>query len=418
MLLSYFTEQPMSAYPEEEAARSHPDDHPARSAGDTVLLFSNKYFDAPAASRLYQQVLDQYRYAEESGFDGIMLNEHHTAAFCMQARCNIAASFAAAVTKKVKIIQCGNPLPLADNPVQIAEEIAMIDLMSGGRLVSGIVRGGGTEQLANNVNPAYNRERFAEAHDLIIKTWTTPGPFRWEGTHYQLRVVNPWVLPLQKPHPRIFVPGTASKDTVIWAAEHAYPYVALSTTVKQTAQIWQLYDETAAKLGYESGPQHRGYLMRCHVADTEAKAIENARQFVWMRGQFTGIGHPVWSAPTGYSTWESRQAMAKAFTSLNKEPFEDQVASGTLIAGTPSQVVERIGEWLEQTRPGMLFLWLSDGRVSQADCMRSIELMGGDVLPQVRKIGQELNLLSPFEANSPVSLQFGPPTAAVAGSPA
>ena len=77
----------------------------------------------------------------------------------------------------------------------------MIDCISRGRLVSGVVRGGGVESLANNVNPAHNRERFEEAHDLIIAAWTRPGPFRWEGKHFQYRVVNPWALPLQKPHP-------------------------------------------------------------------------------------------------------------------------------------------------------------------------------------------------------------------------
>ena len=111
------------------------------------------------------------------------------------------------MTKRVKIVLLGNPLPIADNPVRLAEELAMIDLVSKGRLVSGFVRGGGVESLATNVNPAYNRERFNEAHDIIIKTWTQPGPFRWEGSHYQLRVVNPWVLPFQQPHPRVWIPG-------------------------------------------------------------------------------------------------------------------------------------------------------------------------------------------------------------------
>ena len=116
------------------------------------------------------------------------------------------------MTKNVKIVILGNPLPLSDNPVQLAEELAMIDMISKGRLVSGFVRGGGQEQLANNVNPAFNRDRFEEAHDLIVKTWTTPGPFRWEGTQYQHRVVNPWAVPMQKPHPRIWIPGVISRE--------------------------------------------------------------------------------------------------------------------------------------------------------------------------------------------------------------
>ena len=70
----------------------------------------------------------------------------------------------------------------------------MIDMISKGRLVSGFVRGGGQEQLSAGVNPAFNRERFVEAHDLIVRAWTEAGPFRHEGTHYQHRVVNPWAV--------------------------------------------------------------------------------------------------------------------------------------------------------------------------------------------------------------------------------
>ena len=110
------------------------------------------------------------------GVDGIMLNEHHNAPFCMQAKCNVFASILAAVTKKAKIVLLGNPLPLAENPVRLAEELAMIDMISKGRLVSGFVRGGGQEQLATGVNPAFNRERFEEAHDLVTAAWTRPGP--------------------------------------------------------------------------------------------------------------------------------------------------------------------------------------------------------------------------------------------------
>src|SRR5215472_9479698 len=169
MHIMYFTEQPMKDYPMEESDK----------LGYTSVMFSNRHFDSVAGARLYQEYLDKYLYVEEMGFDGIMLNEHHTSPFCMQAKANIWASILAAVTKRVKIVVLGNPLPLADNPVRIAEELAMIDMISQGRLVSGFVRGGGQESIATNTSPAYNRERFVEAHDLIVKTWTQPGPFRW-----------------------------------------------------------------------------------------------------------------------------------------------------------------------------------------------------------------------------------------------
>src|ERR1700721_972050 len=283
MHLMYFTEQPMSAFPAQAG----------RDFGAPPLVFSNSHFDPLEGSRLYNEYLEQYILADEWGVDGIMLNEHHNAPFCMQAKCNIFAAILAAVTKRASLVLLGNPLPLAENPVRLAEELAMIDMISKGRLVSGFVRGGGQEQLAAGVNPAFNRERFQEAHDLIVAAWTREGPFRWEGTHYQHRVVNPWAVPLQKPYPRIWVPGVLSQETIIWAAQQRYPYIALNTSIEATKKIWELYDKVALETGYVSGPENRGYLQQVHVSDSEEKAEKTARQFLWMQGGFPGLGPPV-----------------------------------------------------------------------------------------------------------------------------
>ena len=110
-------------------------------------------------------------------------------------------------------------------------------MISRGRLVSGFVRGTGIESWATNTNPVHNRERFEEAHNLIIKTWTTPGPFRWEGKHYQFRVVNPFQTPLQKPHPPIWIPGVGSPETLEWSARHHYPYIYLETDPQVTVSM-------------------------------------------------------------------------------------------------------------------------------------------------------------------------------------
>jgi len=338
----------------------------------------------------------------------------------MQAKCNVFASILAAITSRVKIVLLGNPLPLADNPVRLAEELAMIDMISRGRLVSGFVRGGGQEQLATGVNPAFNRERFEEAHDLVVRAWTEPGPFRWEGTHYQHRVVNPWAVPLQKPHPRIWIPGVLSKETIIWAARQRYPYIALSTAIDATKKIWELYDSVAAEAGYTGGPPNRGYLQRCHVAETEEKALANARQFMWMQGEFTGLAHPVWSSPSGYFSPANRRAFVEFAVGRRSNPraaaFEDQLREQQIIAGTPKTVLPKIRRLLEETRPSIVGFWAADGFVSDQDTRTCIRLLGQEVLPAVREMGKELGLLSPLEANAPVSIRYddGPGLEAVA----
>ena len=147
------------------------------------------------------------------GFDAVMLNEHHSTPFCMQGVTNVGASILARITKQVKIIILGNVLPIWDDPLWLAEQLSMIDMISHGRLVSGFVRGGGRESWSHNSPPHFNRERFEEAHDLIIKAWTEPGPWRWEGKHFHYRYVNPWARPLQEPHPQIWIPSTVSVET-------------------------------------------------------------------------------------------------------------------------------------------------------------------------------------------------------------
>src|SRR5271155_5171468 len=313
MHLMYFTEQPMSTYPPAEGDRY----------GYTALLFPNKFFDPISGSRLYNERLKEYQYVEECGWDGIMLNEHHNAPFCMQAKANIFATAIAATTKRGKIVTLGNPLPVADNPGRLAEGLAMSDLLSKGRPVPGIVGGGGVEAFASNTNPAYNRERFEEAHDLIIKTWTQPGPWRWEGKHYHFRVVNPFERPLQQPHPPVWIPGIGSPETLEWSARHHYPYIYLETDPQVTVQMTELYGKAAREVGYEPGPQNFGYLWRIHVQDTDEKAYEVGKGF--LEGN-AGVGRvPMpgdFMAPPGYNSREGSKRLLEQYKhALRPDPL-------------------------------------------------------------------------------------------------
>jgi alkanesulfonate monooxygenase SsuD/methylene tetrahydromethanopterin reductase-like flavin-dependent oxidoreductase (luciferase family) len=111
-------------------------------------------------------------------------------------------------TSRAKILILGNALPLYDHPLRVAEELAMLDVLSGGRIIAGMVVGLGVEAYTYEVNPTFFRERYREAHDLIVEAWTRPGPFHFEGKHYDFRFVNVWPRPLHEPHPPIWIPGS------------------------------------------------------------------------------------------------------------------------------------------------------------------------------------------------------------------
>jgi alkanesulfonate monooxygenase SsuD/methylene tetrahydromethanopterin reductase-like flavin-dependent oxidoreductase (luciferase family) len=372
----YFTEQPYTGYDP-----GVQEQYPALR-----LTLPNSLFNPALASELYNRYHEEYEAADEVGFDGIMINEHHTAPFCMQASINITGAVLSKITDRVKIVMLGNPLPVIDNPLRLAEELAMIDMISRGRLVSGFVRGGGVESLANNVNPVHNRERFEEAHDLIIAAWTRPGPFRWDGKHFQYRNVNPWALPLQKPHPPIMVPGTASPETVVWAAKHRYPYVVLGSSLDQTKELISIYDEVAKEEGYQMGPEHIGYLIRCFVADSEDKAQEMGYNFFWQNGALNKQIRE-WMAPPGYATVDvagirRMRAVSKAFDSQAYQEAQDNYQ---LILGTPDTVIQKMRHVRDLLGIGHMCMWAHDGHIGHEDTVRCIELMGKEVLPALRE---------------------------------
>ena len=408
MHIMCFTERPYYHVPEEQIIKN------ASHFG-----VPNTYFDPVKGSELYNTYLDEAVYAEEMGFDGIMLNEHHGTPFTLGAVMDVEAAILARITKRVKIVLLGNPLPVAD-PLRLAEELAEIDMISGGRLVPGWVRGSGSESLFNNANPAFNRELFNEAHDFVLKTWTTPGPFRYEGKHYHYRLVNPWVLPLQKPHPPIWIPGVASPETVVWCAQHRYPYIALATFLEPTIEMLNLYADVAAQEGYQAGPENFGYLQRVIVAETEEKAQELGKGFMYGGGIFT-FARPEWAYPAGYNSKAATRRLARVFTdpktgqqlrrvtpSESAEDIEEtrrhiyasyqaELDNQQIIVGTPKTVIAKLRKFIEVLRPGIFALWYAHGPSSHADRMTSLRLLGQEVLPAMREMAHELDLVDPYE---------------------
>ncbi|MCH8745073.1 MAG: LLM class flavin-dependent oxidoreductase, partial [Chloroflexi bacterium] len=328
------------------------------------MHFPNTHFDPEKAHLLYNNYHEQYVLADEVGFDGIMTNEHHSAYWCMKPSVNIDAAVLTKVTKRCKIAMLGNVIAVND-PVKMAEEIAMLDCISGGRIISGFVRGTAVETLHAGISPTENRDRFEEAHDLIIKCWTQPGPFRWEGRYFPHRMVNPWVVPIQKPHPPVWFPGTGSPESVIWAAKRQYPYMNLGSLLDVTKQLKAIYFETALEVGFEPGPQHFGYLLRCLVADTDERAQEIGRTFLWTENH-RNRGPLEFNDPPGYQSREAlRIKMSRPLigtgTIGKRMSYEDLQEAHNIIVGSPETVIKKLRYIKENLDPGYLLLYGNEG---------------------------------------------------------
>lgn len=151
----------------------------------------------------------------------------------------------------------------------------MLDVMSGGRLIAGMVVGGGPEYFNYQVNPTFARERFREALDLITKAWTTPGPFEWNSKHYYFRYVNPWPVPLQKPHPPIWIPGVGSFETIELVARRRYCYMGIPYFhIDVFKKTFDQFRDACAKAGYTADPEQMGWGVPIYVAETDRKARE------------------------------------------------------------------------------------------------------------------------------------------------
>jgi len=181
------------------------------------------------------------------------------------------------------------------------------------------------------------------------------------------------------------VPGTASPETVIWAAQHRYPYVVLGSSMEQTRELIDLYRDTAAECGYKMGPEHIGYLIRVFVADSEEKAQEEGHNFFWQNGALNKQPRE-WMAPPGYASIDfagirRMRAVSKPFDSQAYQEAQDNYQ---VVLGTPDQVTEKLRHVRDTLGIGHMCLWAQDGYMSHKDTVRCIELFGNEVLPALR----------------------------------
>jgi alkanesulfonate monooxygenase SsuD/methylene tetrahydromethanopterin reductase-like flavin-dependent oxidoreductase (luciferase family) len=294
---------------------------------------------------------------------------------------------------RVKICVLGNALALYNPPTRVAEEMAMLDVMSGGRLIAGLVVGGGPEYYSYNVNPTDARARFKEALDLVVQAWTRPGPFAFDGDFYHLPYVNPWPRPLQQPHPPIWIPGLGSPSTIALCAERGFGYmgVAYYAPPETFARQALAYHQAVAATGRPYDPDLLGWLTTVYVAPTDEQAVEEVGSHLRyfqanLAAGFVGAGK-VWMPP-GYIDAPQlidflSDLRAQASTPRPSSAMEAMWARSPLI-GSPQTVAERLSAYTNELKIGTVLALLQFGSLPAELTRRSTELFAREVVPYVR----------------------------------
>jgi alkanesulfonate monooxygenase SsuD/methylene tetrahydromethanopterin reductase-like flavin-dependent oxidoreductase (luciferase family) len=354
------------------------------------VVLPNSLYDPKKGAAEYDSFLDQLAYAEKLGFDVIGVNEHHQTAYGMMPAPNLIASALIQRTKTVKIAVLGRALPIVGNPINIAEEFAMLDVMSKGRLITGFVRGIGAEYHSTGVNPAFSHERFHEAHDLIVKAWTAPGPFEFEGNHYRYRYVNLWPRPYQTPHPPIWIPSMGSRETIEWASapERKYPFLVTFSSEAAVVRYLNMYRDAAQAHGYTASGSQLGWAVPLYVAETDARAREEAKAGI--ETLFNNFLPIPWEMllPPGYTSISSLKATMKIRTSLGSrartQTVDELMENGTAVIGSPKTVLEKIERIRDQTGLENLITMLQFGVMPDELAVRNMELFASEVMPKLR----------------------------------
>jgi len=358
-------------------------------------------FDPKRAHHMYNDFMDELEFAAQCGFDAICVNEHHSNGYGLMPSPNLIASSLSRRTTDTAICVMGNSLALYNPPTRVAEEFAMIDVISGGRLIAGFPVGTPMDTCyAYGQNPSQLRERYHEAHDLIMRAWQEQDTFAFNGRYNQQRYVNIWPRPIQRPHPPIWIPGGGSIETWQWCAEKDYVYSYLSYYGHKVGQatmdgFWQ----EMSRLGKDRNPYRAGFAQTVAVAETRQQAMDlytEAAEYFF--GRCLHIDQR-FVAPPGYTTeattrvgLQSQVAKAAAYSDKFKllpTKMPDLVQNGYIITGTPDDVVQQIEELANNLNVGNLMLLLQFGNMNKDLTKYNTKLFADRVMPKLRdKFGE------------------------------
>ncbi len=363
----------------------------------------NSLWDRDKSAGLYQEYIDQLVYADELGFDGMVLNEHHQNVYGMMASPNLIAAALTQRTTKAKIVILGDLLPLYLNPLRVAEEYAMLDNMSGGRMIAGFAVGGGQETFNYNVPAPHARRRLWEAIDLIVRAWTDDGPFAHDGPCYPLRYVNTWPRPVQQPHPPVWVPGSRSIESMTEVARRGFCYFLSSRSHgKGAGEAAQRFASVVEAEGGVYHPFRMGVLVSVYVAESDEQARAEAKEVVWyflkntLKGHLRREGRSLTFGPGIPSqSIRSWQAFLEAPRSSGKmlgdaEDWDDIENSGSILVGSPATVRDKLWRFIEESGVGNLLIQFHFGNMKDELARKSMRLFATEVAPALRRDSAEL----------------------------
>jgi alkanesulfonate monooxygenase SsuD/methylene tetrahydromethanopterin reductase-like flavin-dependent oxidoreductase (luciferase family) len=311
-----------------------------------------------------------------------MVNEHHNTQYTMNPAPNLTAAAIIPHTS-CRIGVFGTP-PNFEQPNRLAEEYAMLDVMSGGRLEVAFPLGTGMEYWANSVNPATARARFREAIDVILKAWTQPGPMGYAGEFYNYRYLNPWPTPYQKPHPPAYIVGSGSEETVELAAELGLGYSVVFIPTSAQLKVFDRYRERLAHHGHEVNSKKVTFGVMAYVAENDKQAEEEFMPHCMYFFE-TGLKTtPRYLMPPGYLTvpeFRRRISSADVHGSAN---WDDLTAINRIVAGTPEKVADAIAHWAEEAQASRISLNLALGDMPHWKVVKNLTLFAEEVIPRLR----------------------------------
>jgi alkanesulfonate monooxygenase SsuD/methylene tetrahydromethanopterin reductase-like flavin-dependent oxidoreductase (luciferase family) len=313
--------------------------------------------------------------ADDLGFDWVGVAEHHYGT-AMTPNPIVAAAALSQRIRNAKIAVFGPILPLL-NPIRVAEELAMVDQLSGGRLLVGLLRGTPAEFLTYGTNPDESRAMFEEATDLLLRAWTEPEPFGWEGIYYRFRTVAVSPRVLQDPHPQMLMSGN-SVDSLKFAAARHFDIGFSFANPEICGKHFALYQDEAGKAGWKPTAKNTLYRHYVYVAKSDAEAQEvNDRYGFW-----AGFGGRSLQSNSG-KTPSANNDVIKDLTARTGHLAKTSAIDMSVppIIGSPETVIKRIQEISHIGSIDRFDLVFSAGQLPAELSTASLKLFVSEVMP-------------------------------------